>query len=64
MNVGHSHHLGMLDFGRSDDVTRLHMLVRRNDLPILDLLGDGAYLNQYPRWGSRGTAGLVNPREG
>lgn len=53
----------MLDFGRSGDVARLHMLVRRNDLSILDLLGDGAYLNQYPGWGSRGTAGLVNPGE-
>lgn len=63
MNGGHSYHLGMLDFGRSGDVARLHMLVRRNDLSILDLLGDGAYLNQYPGWGSRGTAGLGHPGE-
>lgn len=63
MYVGHSHHLGMLDFGEPGDITRLHMLVRRNDLPVFDLLGEGAYLNQDPGWGSRGMAGLVNPRE-
>lgn len=63
MYVGHSHHLGMLDFGESGDITRLHMLVGRNDLPVFDLLGEGANLHQYPGWGSRGFAGLVNPRE-
>lgn len=51
--------IGMLDFGRSDDETRLHMLVRRNDLPILNLLGDGANFNQYPGQGSTGTAVLL-----
>lgn len=53
----------MLDFGESGDITRLHMLVGRNDLPVFDLLGEGANLNQYPGRGSRGFAGLVNPRE-
>jgi hypothetical protein len=54
----------MLDFGRSDDVARLHVLMRRNDLPIFDLLGDGAYFNQYPGWGSIGTVMLEYPTGG
>lgn len=46
MNEGHFHHLGVLDFGSSDDEARLHVLVRRNDFAILNLLGDGEDFNQ------------------
>lgn len=46
MHEGHFHHLGMLGSGSSDDEARLHMLVRTNDFPILNLLGDGADFNQ------------------
>lgn len=49
---GPSHHLRMLGFGKSGDEARLHVFVRRNDLPVLNLLGDGAYFNQYPGQGS------------
>lgn len=52
MKVGPSHHLGMLDFGKSGDEARLHMFMRRNDLPILNLLGDGEYFNQNLGQGS------------
>ena len=44
--ITNSHSLGMLDFGRSDDEARLHMLMRRDDFPILNLLSDGADFNQ------------------
>lgn len=46
MHEGHFHHLVMLDFDRSDDVARLHMLMRRDDFPILDLFSDGADFHQ------------------
>lgn len=46
MNEGHFHHLGMLGFDSSDDEARLNMLMRRNDFPILNLLGDGQDFSQ------------------
>lgn len=61
MNEGHAHHLGMLDLGSSGDEARLHMLMRRNDFPILNLIGDGADFNQYSRQGSADIARLVYP---
>lgn len=61
MNEGHFHHLGMLDSDSSDDEARLHMLVRRNDFAILNLLSDGADFNQYSGQASVGTAGPVCP---
>lgn len=61
MNEGHFHHLGMLDSGSSDDEARLHVLVRRNDFAILNLLRGGADFNQYSGQDSVGAAGLVCP---
>lgn len=61
MNQGHFHHLGRLDLGSSEDEAWLHVLVRRDDLPILNLLGDGEDLNQQSGQGSPGTAGLGYP---
>lgn len=59
MNEGHFHHLGMLGFGNSGDEARLHVLVRRNDFAIPDLLSDGEDFNQYLGQDSAGTAGLM-----
>ena len=57
MNEGHFYHLGMSGFGSSGDEARLHVLVRRNDFPILDLLSDGADFNQNSGQEAAGTAG-------
>ena len=61
MNETHFYHLGMSGFGSSGDEARLHVLVRRNDFPILDLLGDGADFNQNSGQDAPGTAGLMCP---
>lgn len=61
MTEGHFHHLGMLDSGSSDDEARLHVLMRRNDFAILNLLRGGADFNQYSGQDSVGAAGLVCP---
>ena len=64
MNEGYFYHLGMWDFGSSGDEARLHVLMRRNDSPILNLLGDGADFNQNSQQGFAGTVGLVYPTGG
>ena len=59
MNEGHFHHLGLLGFDNSGDEARLHVLVRRNDFAIPDLLRDGEDFNQYLGQYSAGTAELM-----
>ena len=54
----------MLDCGGSGDEARPHMLMRRNDFPVLNLLGDGADFNQDPGQASTGSAGLAYPTGG
>lgn len=54
----------MSEFGSSGDEARLHMLVRRNDFPILDLLGDGADFHQNSGQRSAVTTGLLYPMGG
>ena len=61
MNEGHFYHLGMLVSGSSDEEARLHMLLRRNDFAIQNLLSDGADFNQYLGQGSVGTVRFLCP---
>ena len=61
MNQSHFYHLGTSGFGSSGDEARLHVLVRRNDFPILDLLSDGADFNQNSGQDAAGAAGLMYP---
>lgn len=58
LSEGHFYHPGRLGLGSSDDEAGLHVLVRRDDFPVLDLLGDGADFTQEVGQGSAGTAGL------
>ena len=51
----------MSGFGSSGDEARLHVLVRRNDFAILDLLSDGADFNQNSGQDAAGAAGLMYP---
>lgn len=61
MNEGHFYHLSRLGFGSPGDEARLHVLVRRNDFPILNLLGGGADFDENSGQVSAGSSGLGYP---